>query len=149
MSTWTRYPHPRPDRMGSCLTRPTTPSMQRNKSQTSSTAGFLPGQQIQTLNMIDSIKKPTCTAASTAWRDSRGIIKPWHHGPFGLQSCRNTHWGSLSSKLSESSTSGTTRLRSFFSSCCHHHREPVACSEYATNSCSASLQQMVERTQPL
>ena len=50
-STWTVSHIAKPDRMGNCWTKPTTPNMLLNKSQTSSTVGCQLAQLIQTPNM--------------------------------------------------------------------------------------------------
>ena len=50
-STWTVSHIAKPGRMGNCWTKPTTPNMLLNKSQTSSTVGCQLAQLIQTPNM--------------------------------------------------------------------------------------------------
>ena len=69
-STWTKSPPAKPDRMGNCWTRPTTPSTQPSWLQTSSIAGSYPSSRPWHPAGVNSTPEPTCSAPSATWRNT-------------------------------------------------------------------------------
>ena len=129
--------------MGNCWTRPTTPSMQPNRLQISSIAGFLPVQQILTLSTsslnsganllsyVSSLEKYRVThQARTPPVLQLPVLHPSMQPFFGVRKALHLQ-----------------HLRVL--TLPQYHCQSVDCSKQATISCRSSLQQMAERTSSL